>query len=121
MADPFLLPGILTHAPFAPPSVGLTPDLVGGAVSRDYEFGGSHRIVGTVKEKATPTNLPLARRVVLHDMRSGLPIAETWSDATGNYSFEYITNEYTYYVAAFDYENNYRAVVADNLTPELMP
>lgn len=120
MADPFLLPELISYAPSPP--VGATSGMLTDSLVRlDREFGGNYRIVGTVKEKATPTNLPLHRQVVLHEMRSHLPIAEAWSDAAGNYTFEYITNEYTYYVVAFDYENNYRAVVADNLTPELMP
>lgn len=86
----------------------------------DINHGGRGSITGTVKEKYTPTNVPLRRRVRLHREVDGLALRETWSDAaTGNYTFPDLNPAYTYYVVAFDYAQNYRAVIADNLTPEV--
>lgn len=89
----------------------------------DMEDAGAFRIVGTVKEKNTPANTPLRRRVQLFNQRSGRLIRETWSDAaTGAYSFNGIKGgPERYFVVAFDYAENYRAVIADNLQAEAMP
>lgn len=94
------------------------PLLTGAITVGDFVHGGLGIITGTVKEKNTPANTPLHRRVVLHRHPDGLPIRSTWSDAlTGAYSFEGIALGYKYYVVSFDYEQNYRAVIADNLSP----
>lgn len=88
---------------------------------RDMEFSGNGRIADTVKEKNTPVNTPLRRRVRLFRDIDGLMIRETWSDAaTGAYSFQCIDERYTYSVVSYDHLGNYRAVIADHLTPELM-
>jgi hypothetical protein len=88
----------------------------------DARDGGTGRIIGTVKEKAAPANLPLMRRVRLFQEVTGRFVRETWSDAvTGNYAFENIDATIRYTVIAYDYLNNYRAVVADNIIPETMP
>jgi hypothetical protein len=88
----------------------------------DLEDGGLFRVTGTVKEKALPSNTPLKRKVRLHREPDGRMIRETWSDATtGAYTFDNIRGDINYYVTTFDYLHNYRAVIADNLTPEAMP
>lgn len=88
----------------------------------DREDGGLCRITGTVKEKSNPSNIPLKRKVRLHRENDGRMIRETWSDATtGEYTFDYIRGDASYFVTTFDYLHNYRAVIADNLTAELMP
>lgn len=88
---------------------------------RDTAFGGPGRITGTVEEKATP-NLPLRCRVRLHRDLDGLLVREAWSDAaTGVYQFAGIDPAYRYTAIAYDYAHNHRAVVADNLTPEVLP
>lgn len=90
-------------------------------VQFDRVFGGDGKIVGSVKEKATPTNQPLARKVRLFNEFSGKFIRETWSDAvTGSYAFTNIDRTQRYTVVTYDHVNNYRAVIADNLIPELM-
>lgn len=94
----------------------------GAPQAHDQEDWGLSRIVGTVKEKSTPTNTPLRRRVRLHYEKSGRMVRETWSDAaTGAYSFDNIRGDQTYFVVSFDHTLNYRAVIADNLAPEAMP
>ncbi len=74
------------------------------------------RIVGTVKRKDDPANVPLSRRVRLYRDRDGMLIAETWSDAAGNYQFDYIDEGEAYTALALDHQHLYRAVAADNLS-----
>lgn len=87
----------------------------------DIHDGGKGRIVGTVKEKNLPDNTPLRRRVVLLNYNDQRKVRETWSDAaTGAYAFNEIDLNRKYTVIAFDHTEAYRAVIADNLTPEVM-
>lgn len=86
----------------------------------DAENGGRGRLVGTVKVAGTP-NTAVQRRVRLHRDRDGLLIREQWSDpVTGIYSFTDIDMTKTYTIIAYDHTFAYRAVLADNVTPELM-
>ena len=87
----------------------------------DIYDGGRGRITGTVKEKNTPANTPLMRRVVLLSMPGSRAIRETWSDpVTGVYEFTEVAMDRVYTVVSYDHTGIYRGVVADNLTPELM-
>lgn len=87
----------------------------------DIYFGGKGRVYGTVQIDSTPSDVPVARRVRLIRDRDGVCIRETWSNATtGAYEFTYIDERERYTVISYDYVHDYRAVVADNLTPELM-
>lgn len=89
---------------------------------RNTYFGGTGQIVGTVKEKNLPVNVPLHRRVCLLEEKTRLLVAETWSDAiTGNYLFERIDPTRKYTVLAYDHTGLYRAVIADAQVPEVMP
>lgn len=86
----------------------------------DMANGGTGRIYGTTKEKNTPANTPLSRRVWLVDERSQLVIREAWSDAaTGAFEFRDIATGRPYTTISFDHLHNYRAVIADNQLPEL--
>lgn len=88
---------------------------------RDFEFDGFGRIAGTVKEDGTP-DVPVKRRVRLHREQDGLLVREVWSHpVTGAYSFDHIDATKRYTVITYDYEHDYRAVIADNITPEAMP
>ena len=81
----------------------------------DAYYGGRGTIAGTVKEKATPSNVPLRRRVVLIDERSRIAIRETWSDAvTGAFEFRNLKQGMKYSTISYDHTNAYRAVIADN-------
>lgn len=85
----------------------------------DLRYGGDGSISGTVKRKATPANVPLARRVRLFDEATGTLLQETLSDATtGEYSFDGVDTRRRYTVLAYDHLHDYRAEAADNLTPE---
>lgn len=86
-----------------------------GYVVLDAENGGDGAISGTVKEKNSPTDTPLGRRVILMEDSSRLVIRATWSDpVTGAYSFTGIKKGPRYSVISFDHLHNYRAVIADN-------
>jgi len=88
----------------------------------DFRDGGRGRIYGNVKEQGAPTNLPLRRRVRLFRENEGRFVRETWSDATtGLFAFENIDHTVRYTVVTYDYLNNFRAVIADNLLPEVTP
>ena len=101
----------VTHAVAPPPLLGF-----------DMHDAGRGRITGTVKEKNTPANTPLMRRVVLLSMPGSRAIRETWSDpVTGVYEFNEVAMDRVYTVVSYDHTGIYRGVVADNLTPEVMP
>ena len=87
---------------------------------KDFTTGvlgkGIGRVRGTVKEKGTP-DAPVFRKVRLVRERDGLVIREQWSNrVTGAYDFQYVDELQTWTVISYDYLNNFRAVVADNLT-----
>lgn len=87
----------------------------------DIYHGGNGRVSGTVKIKGTP-DYAVRRRVRLIRDRDGKMIREMWSNATtGAYQFDYVDERERYTVLAYDYAQNFRAVVADNLTPEIIP
>lgn len=87
----------------------------------DLRWSGQFRIVGTTKNKATPADVAVSRRVRLHDQKSGDTVREMLSDATtGAYSFTGLRLT-TYYVVSFDHTGTFGGVIADNLTPEPMP
>ena len=87
---------------------------------RNIHFGGNGQITGTVKEKGQPDQ-PLVRQVLLYSENTYTLVASTWSDASGNYRFERIDPQQRYTVISTDYQQLYRAVIADNLRPEPMP
>ncbi|MGQ0708688.1 MAG: LamG domain-containing protein [Rhodoferax sp.] len=108
-----------SFALFAPGAFGAA--LADTSPAIDREDGGLYRITGTVKEKATPANTPLRRKVQLFHQASARLVRETWSAASdGAYSFDGIRDQ-TYFIVAFDHTGTYRAVIADNQTPQAMP
>jgi hypothetical protein len=108
------------RAPFGMPMV--TNELTGNSVYMPWQFKGRGRIAGTVKEKASPTDKPVARRVRLYREPDGRLIRTTWSDpVTGAYEFRNLPMDTKYTVVSHDYAGLYRAVLADNLAPELIP
>ncbi|MDO4795507.1 MAG: hypothetical protein Q4A28_06150 [Brachymonas sp.] len=94
-------------------------------LTRDVYRGGLGCVAGTVKElpKGAPegSEVPVWRRVRLHDQATGNPIAETWSDPkTGAYRFEWVDMERVYTVMSYDHTGKFVAVAADSLKPERM-
>ena len=93
---------------------------------KDFTTGvlgtGRGRVAGTVKERGTPTNTPVYRKVRLIRERDGLLIRELWSNpVTGAYSFDYVDELQTFTVLSYYHTGAFRAVVADGQIPELMP
>lgn len=76
---------------------------------------------GTIAGQATEVNLPTSCKVYLLDRRNGYLVRSTVSAADGSYRFDNIAMDVRYAVMAFDNEKEFNAVIADNLTPALMP
>ena len=88
---------------------------------RATAYDGFGQVVGTVHVKGVP-NFPVRRRVRLFRDRDAICVGETWSDPdTGAYLFVGVDPTEKYTALAYDYERNYRGVVADNLTPDPYP
>lgn len=87
---------------------------------RNAYQGGNGRVLGTVKMAGTP-NTPLSRKVRLIDETTGLLVREMWSTPAGDYAFLNVDTLHKYTVVAYDHTHDKRAVIADNITPELMP
>lgn len=79
--------------------------------------GGLGVIAGTVKEKASPANLPLVRRVSLFTQKNKMLVGTTVSDANGNYIFRNLDTRLKYYTTSHDPSGSYNGVIADHLTP----
>lgn len=77
-------------------------------------------VYGTTEIDGTP-DAPLRARVRLIRERDGLVYRETWSAAiTGAYRFDNVDELETYTVLSYHPTRDRRAVVADNLIPEVM-
>ena len=87
----------------------------------DLDVGGRGRIYGTVKRKADPQNIPLVRRVRLHDSRTGSLLRQTWSQEDGSYEFRDLNPDLEFDVIAWDHEGQFRSTIANNLKPEVLP
>lgn len=76
-------------------------------------------IYGTIKVDGSP-DVPVSRRVRLYREFDGMLVREVWSDpVTGAYSFTDLDELHKYTVLSNDYTLNFRAVVADQITPEI--
>lgn len=93
------------------------------STQKDYSYeGGRGLITDTVKTKATPANIPTHCKVRLVRDIDGKVLRETWTDpVTGVYRFDYFDETFTYTVIAIHPLGSFRAVIADRLTPGLMP
>lgn len=83
----------------------------------DYFDGGDGKIVGLVDKIG---GAPVSCRVVLHRLRDGRPIRETWSNAAGVYAFTHLDRSELYCPIAFSPDGKNRAMAADGLTAEPM-
>ena len=82
---------------------------------------GVGRVKGTVAIKGTPNQF-VHRKVRLIREHDGRVIREMWSNpVTGEYDFKYVDELQKFTVVSYDHLLNFRAVISDNLTPELMP
>ncbi len=115
-----LLDGPVRVAGDAPATIGLSTGPAGVFLLKSLYWGGRGRVYGTVKVKGTP-DYAVYRRVRLFRDRDGVCVGEVWSDpTTGAYEFTYVDETLRYTVVSYDHFASFRAVVADNLTPELM-
>lgn len=87
----------------------------------DYFAGvGDGYVSGTIKTKSTPADIPTLALVRLVRDQDGLLIQAQWTNpTTGAYRFDNLSLDYQYTVTAFDPAKNYRAVIADNITPKV--
>lgn len=77
-------------------------------------------VQGTVKRKGEPRDVPLRRRVRLHDKRDMRLIRETWSDPeTGVFRFDNIDPQVPFVAVAYDHLNQYRALADDSIKVEV--
>jgi len=84
----------------------------------DFTWGGKGRVAG----QTTVNNVPTAQPIRLMEMGGGAIVRRKWSDANGNYSFDFIREtDIRYMVLGQDYGKVYNAVVQDNITPDIMP
>ncbi len=97
------------------------PVLGRGDYTNPHLGKGIGRIFGTTKIDGTP-DAPVSRRVRLLRDHDGMLIRETWSNPlTGAYEFLWLDEAHTYTALAYDHTENYRAVVADRIIPDLIP
>ena len=92
-----------------------------GFTPTEFSKRGYGVITGTVKEKASPANLPRLCRVYLYAHPDNALARVVFSDAAGNYEFRGVDPSKKYMVIATDETGIYRAVIADNLTPTAIP
>ncbi len=96
-----------------PPAFTVYPPTSGLMLDPDV---GTGTVSGTVKKLNTPDNIPLQRRVRLHDKLGMRLIRETWSDpVTGAFSFTNVQAGGRYVVIAYDHPHQYRAVIDDSV------
>lgn len=77
-------------------------------------------VQGTVKRKGEPRDVPLRRRVRLHDKRDMRLIRETWSDPeTGAFRFDNIDPQVPFVALAYDHLNQYRALADGSIKVEV--
>lgn len=113
--------GRLSTAPQGPGGMNIrTADFAPRLARRRAVFSSPGTITGTVKEKSTPANTPLARQVLLFADRGWVLVDSTWSHpVTGAYAFDNLETNQTYTVVSIDHTTMYRAVIADRIRPEL--
>lgn len=86
----------------------------------DKAYQGVKKIVGTVKNKNTPTNIPVEREVSLFDQETHTLVKKVISDPdTGEFRFENIKDG-IYYIVSLDPTLQYNAVIASDRVPEDM-
>lgn len=83
-------------------------------------YTGNGFIAGSGAGIVTVAGSPAKRRVVLFDAGSLRLVRVTSSNANGEYLFPYLNQNRRFVVAAFDDQNQFNAVIRDNVTPAPM-
>lgn len=127
MADPILAPApsralVAASAPVPPHSTLSAPRLL---TARNLEFAGTGTasatgtIYGSTAIKGSP-NAPARAKVSLLRARDLMLVQQTWSDpTTGAYAFHGLDPAEKYTTLAEYPTGDYRAVAADQLTPDI--
>ncbi|WP_417211905.1 carboxypeptidase regulatory-like domain-containing protein [Acinetobacter venetianus] len=71
-------------------------------------------IKGTLEKQGIPTQ----GFVSLHERISGVLVDRAKADINGNYRFNNISNKFKYFVYAHDINNQFNAVIQDNVVPK---
>ncbi|WP_151706662.1 carboxypeptidase regulatory-like domain-containing protein [Acinetobacter sp. TUM15064] len=71
------------------------------------------KIIGSVSQK----NTPIPCRVRLFEKLSGRLIADAQTDSGGNYEFNHLS-ETKFFIVAHHPQNQYNAVIQDNVVPK---
>ena len=71
------------------------------------------KIIGSVSQK----NTLIPCRVRLFEKLSGRLIADIQTDSIGNYEFDHLTNT-NFFIVAHHPQNQYNAVIQDNVVPK---
>ena len=90
----------------------------GSLSRRDMIYGGNRHVPGTVAVAGTP-DVPVAREVVLFDVRTKRPIRALISAPSGEYDFQNVAPG-PWFVVSYDHTGEYNAVIADNIMGEPM-
>ena len=71
----------------------------------------------SIKGRVSEKNTPIPCRVRLFEKLSGRLIADVLTDNTGDYAFDHLT-ETKFFIVAHHPQNQYNAVIQDNIIPE---
>ena len=71
----------------------------------------------SIKGAVKAQNVPIPCRLRLYEKQSGRMVMETVTDNSGNYSFDYL-NRAKFFIVAHHPENQYNAVIQDNVVPK---
>lgn len=117
-ADPGNI-AVINTAPVVNLGTPPTPGVLAGvnsAVHVRVDGTGRGFFVGTTAVVGTPPT-KRAGKVRLFDQNTAVLVAETWSNAAGDYTFTNLDPARAYFVVHHDYTGTYNADVADNMFP----
>ncbi len=101
---------------------GVLKKLANITSSGSQDWRGNGQLEGTVAIKSADVDIPGSRRLVLIDETTNSVVATQWSNPiTGYYIFTRLSLIKTFTILAYDNDHVYGAVVAENLTPDVMP
>lgn len=117
ISNPALLPFGAGHirnttgAVAGPSRVRTDSGLPGTGLRKDLYFGGADYIAGVV----TINDVPRLAYVRIHDQKTGLLIAGGLTDNSGNFRFNNLRSDLTYYAVAIDAITGEQAVIFDRI------
>lgn len=110
---------IITARPLNLSASPITNSLNGSVIEQRPQMsllhGGKGVVSGTTVK--VPSDIPVARKVRLFEEKSGLLIQEVWSDATGAYVFNGLSDNY-YFITAHDHTLEFNGVIQSHVRPE---